>query len=583
MDDITRQLVIEIKYRNTHLGPLREAQRAGKEMTRETRNHVAAAKELGRQFDTVANKILSTSKVAALIGAGAGVALGVSLVSAAREAENTRLAITTLVSSADSMVSGPFAGVNEAFAFSADLIKQMREEAISTPATFEGLRDSFRDVVVQARQAGASYSDIIKLSGDMSTMNKTLGFGDGVVSKDVQQLLRGEIGDINTPQLKAIRKEVQELHKAGKAAEQLKLIMAAVKVPEAIRAMQENSFDGALSSLQDEWSMFREEAGKPVLDYLTSEIKEVLKYVRENREAVKQWATEIGAGVLDAVKDVKAALVWMWDHREEIVQWAKMLVGGALLVKALGLVGDIVAGFKGLTAVFTGLAAHPFMVALLAAVAAVVALKQFVDDPEGTTIEQSSNLMGGALAVGAGLSSGLGALFGIDTVAEAKTLAAGVQKDRDTFFADREVAANAAEMAGYAAGEGMRQAHEYQQMLKTTKELSAWEAEINRQGIGGKGMKAKHKKPWEEGYVSLEDYIIDGLSMMPKPPQDAPSTPKPGDMNLYGTKITINQRVENTNPAQLARASLIDGFNAIVSKTISPRQRPGSVRLGNGG
>ena len=71
------------------------------------------------------------------------------------------------------------------------------------------------------------------------------------------------------------------------------------------------------------------------------------------------------------------------------------------------------------------------------------------------------------------------------------------------------------------------------------------------------------------------------MSKEAKVPHDAKVTPKT-NIDARGAKITINQRVENTNPAALARASLIDGFVGVTNKIIQPRHRPGSVRLGNG-
>lgn len=549
MDEMTRDLLIEIKY-HREMREILAAQRDAKELARRHREASMAAKELGRNIERAADRVLSLAKAGVLIGGAAAGGLAWSFLQAARGAQETRLALTTLVQSADSMVNGPFQGVNDAFRYSSELMAKMRQEAISTPATFEDIKNSFRDVAVSARNAGAQYDDIIKLSGNMSTLGKVLGFEGGVVSRDVQQLLRGDIGEISTPQLRAIRMQAQELYKAGKSAEQLKLIMDAIKLPEPLRKMFEESFEGRLATLQDEWALFKQEAGKPILDYLNQELKEALDWINKNREQAKRWARDIGEGVVDAIKWVKDALKWIIDHREDIISWAKWLVGAAGLVKAVSLVGDIVNGFKGLKAVFAVLASHPFILAL------------------------------GSLAYLLGLLN--------------TTPASQAKKDKELLEAYRTGG------TGGAVGAAIGGAMEGRGILGMTDAIfGAADTYLNTKGVvdAAKERDAALKRLESDTFNQTQNIIAELQKNMGFR-QDMLGWRMPGgtdvakadvavtpntNIDARGAKITIHQVVKATNPAALARASLIDGFTSVAKHVIQPRQRPGSVGLGNGG
>lgn len=390
MDAITRDLILTLRVRKATMKPLedatkqakalarqqkqadewqagglkdrwREAMRMGREVNRQERaDHRRRLAELRQLKEAraramgvvggVARAGVGTAMVGGAIGLAAGVGLTKTLVDEARSAQNEWLGMTTLINSADSMVGGPLANVNAAFKESRVLLDQLREAAAATPGTFDDINTAFRDVVVPARRMGAEYKDIIKLASDMSTMTRVLGFDQGTVSRDVQQLLRGDIGDVQTPQLAAMRFEIAKLVKSGKGAQALGKIQQALAIPTPIMAEFEGTFDAQFATLTDEWKAFAREAGKPVLGWLTEELRAALKWLKENRDEVKKWARDLSEGVVKALKQVKEILAWIASNSEQIIGWAKWLAGAAGLAVVVTAMNGIIMAVKGLIA-----------------------------------------------------------------------------------------------------------------------------------------------------------------------------------------------------------------------------------------
>jgi hypothetical protein len=554
IDSVMKDILIELRYRNQNMAAIKESQRAATELKRRWSD----ARDAIRSFGDDAARVLS---LGGLVSGAVGVGMVGYLTKTASAAEDARLGITTLIQSADSMVGGPFANVQAAFAESAKLMADMRLEAVNTPGTFEDISAAWRDTAVQARMAGADYSETIKLAGNMATLSKVYGFEGGVVSRDVQQMLRGEFGDVATPQLMAIKEQVKELHKAGKEAEKLALIMNATDLNPDLKKKFGEGFTGTFASLQDEWSLFAGEAGKPIMGWLTDQMKEALTWINANREAVKGWAIDLGEGVVSVMEDIKAALVWMWKHREDIIGWAVSL--GTAVATVFGFVGDLIGGLESIIGlgpalgVALGLALGPIGKAAIALGWIVDSIAKIAKETAGGMPVGATDFFPNAVSAEEGrkrwaqVNAEKKAILGQDTFTALGVpveLALGYDpKARDGFgryFVDNLASGYSLFDKSQAGAEALRRQLQADGARQAMSALSPNEAKI--------------KLPWDM------------------------RTPVPPVIHANGTKITINQRVETDNPAQLARASLLAGFTAVVRSPIRALQREGSVGLGNG-
>lgn len=531
---------------------------------------------------------------AAMWGGAAGLGIGGMMakgfVDAAREADNARMSIATMIQSADRIVKGPFSGVQESFTLTTDLIKQMRQAALDTPAGFDDIQRSFRDIAVPARMAGSSYKDIIDMSSSMSTLNKVLGFDEGVVSRDVQQLLRGDIGDVQTPMLRAIRLELQKKFKEGKQPEMLKMIRGALTIDPEMQRVFENSPEGRISQMRDEWEMFKAEAGSPVLAWINDELKKALDYIRANRDEVKRWAKALGEGVVDALKWIKDALKWVIDNREDIIGWAKWLASAAGLAVIASTISSIVGGLRTIISLGPGVAA-----ALSGGGGGALG-------KAGGAIGKAGRFLGNAGLL-AGAAWGVGELASIPFVnwlardseeiaADQRMIELGQASWRPTQYAAAESYINSPQsLLDFQANDVrfLELTGEIEEQKKIQKELRdrgdtnaasqiEWLSNIYGAILDRMDLTTNYSvMRWATDMAELNKYGTGELLKV----RDSGVTPHTNN-DFRGSKFYVTQRVETNNPAALARAGLLAGYEAVAKRPIRAKQRPGSVRLANG-
>lgn len=590
MDPITRDLLIRLRWQRSMRSPIeeeatrsskleRQQARALRERWREARSLGLAANRLEREqhrqrlrdlteFKKRWSEAMGLVKGFGDFGArtamwGGAAALGVGgllakgFVDAAREADNARMSIATMIQSADRIVSGPFSGVQDSFRLTTDLIQQMRQAALDTPAGFEDISKAFRDVAVPARMAGSSYKDIIDLASSMSTVNKVLGFDEGVVSRDVQQLLRGDISEVQTPMLRSIRMEIQKSFKAGNQGAMLEQIRGALKIDPEMQKVFENSPEGRISQMRDEWELFKQEAGAPVLAWISEQLKEALDYIRKNKEEVKRWAGELGKGVVDALKWIVETLKWMWTNREEIIGWAKWLAGAmglSFIVSKVNLLGIALGAAFGPVGAIVGT-----LITIAGIIGAIVSNLNNIKVPDlqgktgndlGYQNRRDFGKWGGAMATTGQAMSFM--MHGrMDLAQEALRQTGAAIDGRGAAGEDWSIA------------EGNRQRDIAFDVMGRVKGA----VDEAKRGMAAQGfrddMAAAQVMNWR---------------MIPKDMGVTPVT----NIDARGSKVTIHQKVETNNPAALARASLSAGFEAVAKRPIRASQRPGSVRLANG-
>ena len=294
-----------------------------------------------RQTRTAIRGARSALSSLGMLGAGFGAGAFVrGIVKANSSMEQLRLQITNTIQQADKLGRGGLTGFNSAFAASAQVIERLRKEAIESPAGFQDMVGAFNDVSMGLRAAGASYEQIIKLTGNVGTLDKLSG-GQGVVSRDVMQLLRGEIGGIQTSQLKAVRMELQKAYKKGDRKGLLDIITKATDVDPQLRAKLGDSLEGRWESMRDSIGEIARIVGGPLFKSLSEELKRAYEWVTKNRAEVERVAKIWGDRIASAVKTVWKTMLDLGNAASDVVSWASKLneaLGGApSLVAAMGL------------------------------------------------------------------------------------------------------------------------------------------------------------------------------------------------------------------------------------------------------
>lgn len=271
------------------------------------------------------------------------------LININRNAETTRVGMATLIQSTER-----FVGNNMKFATalerSASVMAKLRKEAIDTPGTLQQVAEAFQTVYMRARGAGLSEDEIVKFAGNIATQDAMMG-GKGVVSRDVEQLLRGEAGDVATPQLAIIKKRIAGLVQRGKMQQAAKEIVTALDLDPEARKAAGQTFDGQLSSAKDKLEEIAMIAGKPLFEELNKGLTEMLKWLDKNKARVNEIAEKVGKGLVDAFKFLVKAVEAVGDAIQFIVD---------------NPIAAFIAAIPLLYAAFTSLAAHPLFAALAA-------------------------------------------------------------------------------------------------------------------------------------------------------------------------------------------------------------------------
>lgn len=307
---------------------------------------IRAAKRMQKQYGMVASMADKTSRAIGRLGSAAlspfGAAVGAAgaiglvkhLLDVGEAAEDAKLSLTALLQQASGSSNLPFDDFAVASEAATELRKKFRELAVDSPATSKAIRTSFEDTTFFLSKAGLTLEKQAEFARDIAVLDKQMG-GQGVAGRDVQQLLRGDIGGINSGLLKSIRFDVQKLVKKGDLEAAAELIQKKIRPDPKLLQAYGNSFGGLVSSMKDQLTELKEEASAPLMEFITSKLREWLKWLKDNRAAARRFAREVGRRVVGAVKAVINLVKWLAKNWDTIVTTVKTLatvwIGGKLI------------------------------------------------------------------------------------------------------------------------------------------------------------------------------------------------------------------------------------------------------------
>jgi len=339
-----------------------------------------ARQELGRLTDGLRGL---GGTVLATAGIG-GIAYGVSslvkqLVTVPAAADDARRGLAVLIQQSFGVTDW-----GRATAAAESLRDRLREIAAVSPGTLDDYMESVRDLAIVAKGTGATLDDLARLTQTVVATQKVGGYQQGVVSRDIRQLLggQGSSAAIQVAGLKPIANEVAALARAGQKAEALRRIVETLQVSPDALASFEQSFDAQITTLQSNWQQFLERAGGPLVSALVTRLQTVNRWIAANGAKVGEYAKAVGTFAVRAVERLVSGVKWLSDNWEGVLSTVKTLATvwvGVKLLDAVTTVGRAAVAIGGaLKVAFTG-ALGPLGV-MLAGVTAVVAKLQSADD-----------------------------------------------------------------------------------------------------------------------------------------------------------------------------------------------------------
>jgi hypothetical protein len=315
---------------------------------------IRAAKRMQKQYAMVAAMANKTSAAigrlgrmvvspfGAAIGGAAAFGLVRHLVKVGEEAESAKLSLTALLQQASRESKAPFTGFETASEAAEQLRIRFRKLAIDSPVTSKAIRSSFEETTLFLSKAGMTLEKQAEFSRDIAVLEKQRG-RKGVVSRDVSQLLKGQISSINTAVLRGIRFDVRKMIRRGDIEGAAKLIQSKLRPDPKLLAAHGKSFGGLVSSMKDQLQVLKEEASAPLMEFISKKLREWLKWFKANRAAAKRFAREVGRRVVGAVKAVIKLVKWLARNWDTIVTTVKTLatvwIGGKLVGALTSAVG----------------------------------------------------------------------------------------------------------------------------------------------------------------------------------------------------------------------------------------------------
>ena len=291
------------------------------------------------------------------IGIGGAAAFGLvkHLVDVGTAAEDSKLSLTALIQQASRDSNLPFEGFDRASIAATQLRDRFRELAVDSPVTAKAIKTSFESTAFFLSKAGLSLDQQAKLARDIALVDKQLG-RKGTTGRDVSQILsgRGGLAEIQSPLLKGIAKEAAKLAKGGDIAGAAKLIQEKLTPDPALLKAYGNSFGGLVSSMSDQLLVLKEEASKPVMEFISEKLREWIKWLKENKQLAKEYAKTFGKNVVSALKAVVRLVKFIarnWDTIITTVQTlAAVWIGGSLVAALTAVIGLAVTFNKTLAA-----------------------------------------------------------------------------------------------------------------------------------------------------------------------------------------------------------------------------------------
>lgn len=214
--------------------------------------------------------------------------------------------------------------------------------------------------------AGLGMKDLEDLTINSVVGAKALGVEWQAAARDVDQALRGQYHSVDVFTGKLLgsvgykgeegRAKFNALGAEQRAAE-LKRALTQKQLTQ-LAAAQGNTFNGALSTLQDNLEQFVGKIGVPLFKAITAELKSWNQWIDQNSDRVNEIAKSIGSALVDGFRFVKDVLSFFVSHADALITvgkvWAGVkigsMLGGAMTSAGGGMAskaGSLLGFFKG--------------------------------------------------------------------------------------------------------------------------------------------------------------------------------------------------------------------------------------------
>lgn len=257
------------------------------------------------------------------------------------------------------------------------IVGRLQQEAKTSVGTTQDMASMFSNLVQPLSSAGAKMEDFVSFTKGAVVAAKALGVNPEVAAFDIDQAMRGQM----TARDQLTNKMLGPLGFAGEAgrskfnalsqAQRLATLQKAL-TQDAVKDMakaQGESWEGVLSTLQDNLQMFLGNVGKPLFKALTEELKKWNVWLEKNEAKLAKVGQTVSDVLLRGLEKVKTLTMLIADHWGKIaVIWgtaklAGMAAGFSAGGGAAGLMGKFSMSLSSATTAASALAVGLSLVA----------------------------------------------------------------------------------------------------------------------------------------------------------------------------------------------------------------------------
>jgi len=262
----------------------------------------------------------------------------------------------TVISGMLSLFTG--ASIDKTWDRAAISVERFQQMAAKSSLTTKELVETAQGLTRPLIQVGVKMTDIENITFGVANAAKAFGMSGAVVSMDIEQALRGGVGERDRFIKSMLAQKGIELSgdqfNAKNQAERIAILKKALTSP-AITAMAEKqagTFSGVLSTLEDNLQIALGKVGMPLFKAITEEVKSWNGWMDKNGRKMEEWGKIVGQYLVDGFKTAKSAVSWIIDHADTLITigkiWAGIKIAGAVGGGLGGSISGMIGGLGGL-------------------------------------------------------------------------------------------------------------------------------------------------------------------------------------------------------------------------------------------
>lgn len=251
-------------------------------------------------------------------------------------------------------------------------VERFQQMAAKSSLTTKDLVETAQGLTRPLIQVGVKMDEIEKITFGVANAAKAFGMAGSVVSMDIEQAIRGGVGERDRFMKsmlaqKGIELSAKEFNSKGQD-ERIKLLQKALTSP-AISAMaekQSGTMTGQLSTLEDNVQIAFGKIGLPLVRAITTEVKGWNEWIEANGGRLEQMGKSFSSALIFGFKTVKQVVSDIWpvmqsfggvlkdlivfaaNHKDTLIGLAKSLIVLKVGEKIGGMARGMAGGVGGL-------------------------------------------------------------------------------------------------------------------------------------------------------------------------------------------------------------------------------------------